>query len=116
MVKAQPKTRESSERGRRVYTIPFAFGFHAASKTQRALTFAILFLAVPVIVVNCHQRAMVQSEKSFISQTVLLAFGLKVASIVPLLLRRATRFRAVAAIFVNVQPTRIWLSGSRARV
>ncbi len=86
------------------------------SSAPSAETFAILFRAVHPIVVKAHPSAMVPSEKSSMSQMVLLEFGLKAASMVPLALSRATRLRAVAAILVKVPPTRIWLSGSSASV
>ncbi len=73
-------------------------------------TLAIRFLATHPIVVNAHPIAIVLSEKSSISQTVLLEFALNVASIDHVVVSRAIRFRPVAAMVVNTHQTSIFQS------
>lgn len=67
---------------------------------------AIRLRAVQAMVVNCHATAIVLSEKSLISHTVLDAFGLNVASIAQVVESRAIRLRAVQAMVVKVHQTR----------
>ena len=69
---------------------PETFGLNA-SRTQAEETRAIRFRIVHQIVVNCHPMTMDQLLCSAIAYTVPLAFGLKVASTDPLILRRAIR-------------------------
>lgn len=66
------------------------------SRTPRGFTLAMLFLAVPATIVNCHPNTIALSDWTFISHmAVAVRTGLKVASRTPRGLTLAIRVLAV---------------------
>jgi hypothetical protein len=83
-----------------VFTVLSALGLKEVSRAPVEVSLAILFLAVPHIVVKSPQIIICPSDCRAIVLTVKLALGLKEVSIVPSLLNLEILFLATPQIVV----------------